>query len=442
MIEDMKYFPFMFFCINRRTQDTNIYLCSKEVFLANQQGKLSVKSRAQGKREAFVEINGKSVGTQGIIFLNDETENIGFRAGTPSGAVLEVETRMKPVDFKDVVLSDDKKSLILTASGAEPVNEDAVKKLSEDDWQFQVDAQRPILYLKGEGDIPLRQEFYVKGAVPTEALRPTISNDSYSRVYKENVQLVVKAAPGTVVSSGGNDQKIEKIENSQFRWSLEQIPSGRTSRHYLRISDNTTNTFLASYDIYRDYAFEIAGAGAFGLPANQFYGLTNLSWWMENFLGAEASWSRLHWGLRGEQSLVLNKKDGEPNLTLTHLEMLWRANSGFHFVDATWGLLLPYEVIQASGVNTSSLGFGGFYSARAPKTLQKWLDWYDAKFIYLLGGSGDVKLKNALQLGFLGYSHVDKRFSWNYGASVHQYSFDPGQSKMQFQLIGGANYRF
>ncbi|RYZ75518.1 MAG: hypothetical protein EOP04_33225, partial [Proteobacteria bacterium] len=113
-VEDMKFLPFMNFCINRTTQDTNIYLCSKELYLGTQ-GKLGIRSRTQGRRQAFVEINGRNVGKQGTIFLNDEKENIGFRAMTQSGAILEVETRMKPVDFKDVVLSADKKNLILTA---------------------------------------------------------------------------------------------------------------------------------------------------------------------------------------------------------------------------------------------------------------------------------------------------------------------------------------
>src|SRR5437868_3724177 len=157
LVEDMKYFPFMNFCISRTNQDTRIYLCSKEVYLTSKENRLTISSRAQGKRNAFVEINAKSVGNQGIIFLNNENENIGFRAMTQSGAILEVETRMKPVDFKDVVLSDDQKKLILTASGAEPVNEESVQRISNDEWQFEIDAQRPILYLKGEGDIPMRQ---------------------------------------------------------------------------------------------------------------------------------------------------------------------------------------------------------------------------------------------------------------------------------------------
>jgi hypothetical protein len=441
VVEDMKYLPFMNFCINRKTDDTNIYLCSKEVFLAVQQGKLGIRSRSQGKRQAFVEINGKSVGNQGIIFLNDENENIGFRAMTQSGSVLEIETRVKTVDFKDLVQSPDQKNLILTASGAEPVNEEKVHRLSPTDWQITIDAQRPVFYLKGAGDIPMRQEFYAKGAIPAEAARPHLAANSVQRLYAADLELSGQAAPGTTVSAGGKGQRVEKLDASQFRWNLSDLPTGERSRHYLKVNDGKNN-FLAFYDVYRDYALEGGLHGAYWVPAGQLYGSGFIHWWLENFLGIGEDWARLHWGVRAEESLVLNKKDTEANLTITHLELQWRAEAGFHFMDPTWGLLLPLEMISATGINTVSPGLGGFYSAAAPTAWQSWLHWYDAKAVYLLGGGGTVKLKSAIQLQALGYYHVDKRLSWNYGAGLNQYSFDGGTNKMQVELLGGASYRF
>ncbi|MBC7371469.1 MAG: hypothetical protein H7326_07890 [Bdellovibrionaceae bacterium] len=439
-VEDMKYFPFMNFCINRTTQDTNIYLCSKELYLGAQP-KLAIRSRAQGRRQAFVEINGKSVGNQGIIFLNDEKENIGFRAMTQSGAILEVETRMKPVDFKDVVLSEDKKSLILTASGAEPVNEDRVKRISDEEWQYEVDAQRPILYLKGEGEIPMRQEFYVKGKIPTEAARPYLPADAIRRVYQPQLKLQVESASGTTVSPTSANQQLEKIDENHQLWTISDIPNGQTSRHFLRVTEGDS-AFTAAYDIYRDYAFEGGAIASYWVPASQMYATLYANWWIENLFGIENAWSRLHWGARAEQSLNVIQKDGEVNLSITHLELIWRAKAGFHFVDPTWGLTLPVEILQATGTSTTSPGVGVFYSAPAPAQWQKWMKWYDAKFVYLLGGSGTIQLKSAVQLQTLGYYHVDSRLSLNYGLGLSQYMFDPGQSKMQFQLLGGLSYRF
>lgn len=442
LVEDMKYFPFMNFCISRTNQDTRIYLCSKEVYLATKDDRLTVRSRSLGKRAPFVEINGKNVGNQGIIFLNDESENIGFRAATQSGAILEVETRMKSVDFKDVVLSEDKKSLILTASGTEPVNEDLVKRLNEDEWQIRLDVERPILYLKGEGGIPMRQEFYIKGNPPVENARPNLDKGSFNRIYKPTVELHGDIPAGTSVGSNSPEDKVEKIDDGRFRWIVNKIQMGETTRHFLRVNHGN-DSYLAGYDIYRDFPFEGGLGGTYWTPAGQLYTNLSATWWIENFMGSSASWARLHWGLQLKESLPLTKKNNEPNMNITRLEVIWRAQAGFHFQDRTWGLLLPYEMIRGSGLSTSSFGLGAFYSDRAPARYRKRFHWYDLRFSYLPAGSGgDIKLKSALQLNALAYYHANKRLSWNYGLGLNQYSFDPGESKMQFQVLGGANYRF
>lgn len=442
LVEDMKYFPFMNFCISRTTLDTKIYLCSKEVYLTSQNNRLMIKSRSQGKSTSFVEINGKEVGHQGTIFLNNENENIGFRAVTQSGAILEIETRMKPVDFKDMVLSENNKEIILTASGTEPVNEEKVRRISNDEWQINLDAQRPILYLKGEGNIPMRQEFFIKGQVPVNPARPYLDAGSFNRIYKPGLELQGTFAQGTSLSPVGENDKVERIEGSQFRWNLQHIPSGEISRHYLRVS-HEQNSYVVGYDIYRDFPFESGAFASYWTTAGQVYTDVYLNWWIENFLGNEDDWSRLHWGVHAKQSLLLTKKDGEANLNITHLELLWRAKPGFHFQDRTWGLMLPVEMIQATDLNTTTFGLGYFYSDKAQKRYQKYLDWYDIKFNYLMEGGGDtVKLKNALQLSIIAYLHANKRLSWTYGGGVNQYSFDPGGAKMQFQVQGGANYRF
>jgi len=442
LIEDMKSFPFMTFCISRASAGTRVYLCSKEFYLANLNNRLGVKSRPQSTAQGSVEINGKTVSNQGTIFLNNEKESIAFRAKTPSGALLEIETRMKPVDFKDVVLSEDKKQLILTASGTEPVNEDSVRRLSEDEWQAPLDPQRPILYLKGDGNIPMRQEFFIKGEVPMERARPSLESGSFNRIYKPTLELRGTLAPGTSLNAAGSEGLAEKLDGDQFRWRLAGIPAGESSRHSLSIRSGN-NTFTASYDVYRDFPLEGGMVGAFWLSSSQTSADFYLQWWMENFLGSPGAWSRLHWGLQLRQSSLLSKKEGEANLSLSRAELLWKAKPGFHFQDPTWGLSFPVEQIQAPGLSLTSFGLGYYFSQKPPRSLRYYLNWYDLKLSYLTGGNANgVKMKSALEGTLLAYRHINPRFSWTYGAGLRQYSFDPGSTKLQIQLQGGANYRF
>ncbi|MGZ6434260.1 MAG: hypothetical protein ACXWRE_13070 [Pseudobdellovibrionaceae bacterium] len=445
LIEDMKYFPFMTFCISNTFQETHINICSKELYLVSQENRLKILPRDQGKRFPLVEINGKSVSAQGIIFLNSESENIGFRAVASSGANLEVETRMKPVDFKDIILSEDKKELILTASGAEPVNEESIKRISKNEWRINLDANRPILYLKGEGNIPMRQEFYIKGTIPSETARPYLKANSLSHIYKSELNLEGSFAPETSIGSNTANEEVEKTANNKFHWRLTEIPSGETSRHYLRVQQDQ-NSFIAAYDVAREFPFEASLWGSYRTPAGELSADMSATWWIENFMENESSWAHLHWGLSFKEAFMLAKKTGDPLTNISHFEFIWRANSGFHFQDRTWGLSLPYEMIQGTGVSVGSLGLGVFVSEKAQESYQRYFHWYDLKLNYLLGGSsGTLKLKSALRLNAIAYYHLNKRFSWNYGLGANQYLFDPeipNRAPLQFEITGGATYRF
>ncbi|MBV2169252.1 MAG: hypothetical protein KUL82_11160, partial [Bdellovibrio sp.] len=89
LVDSMKYLPFMVFCLYRESDETRLYLCSKELYLSSQQGQMTVKSRSTTKKSAQIEINGKVVGNQGIIYLNERSESVAFKAQTQSGAFLE-----------------------------------------------------------------------------------------------------------------------------------------------------------------------------------------------------------------------------------------------------------------------------------------------------------------------------------------------------------------
>lgn len=444
LIEDMKYFPFMNFCLSKASSGTRIHLCSREVYLTHSsKNRLTIKPRSKGEAPTFVEINGKEVSPQGTIYLNNENENIAFRAKTTSGALLEIETRMRAVDFKDAILSADQKEITLTASGAEPVNEEKVKRLSSEEWQVTLDSQRPVLYLKGEGHIPMRQELFIEGPVPSTELRPSLSKDSLNRLYKSHVEVLGTSAPGTTVSADEKSGEVEKLEGNEFRWKIHHIPQGEVSRHYLRVT-HPQGSAIAGYDLYREFPFEAGATLTHWTSSNQTFGDLYLSRWFENFFGSGSEWARLRWGAQAKYSHMLTNKKETPDMNIVHVDVLWRAKPGFHFKDPTWGLSLPVEMLQGTGFSTMAFGVGFFYSQQAQKRYQKYLNWYDVKLNYLLGGSGTtLKLKRALQLSMLAYLPVNQqRFSWSYGGGIQQYSFDPGESEMQIHVQGGVHYRF
>lgn len=437
VVEEMKYLPFMTFCVSKAAEGTRILLCSREVYFGAVNGKYAIRPRSSTKKAASVEVNGRTVSNQGIIFLNDETQNIGFRASAASGAIIEIETRMKPVDFKDVILSEDKKNLILTASGTEPVAEEKIQRLSANEWRATVDATRPVLYLKGAGDIPMRQEFYVKGDVPTEGHRPKLSPDTFSRLYRSHVTFNGTAAPNTTVSSTAKNSRVE-MHGSEFNWSIEDIPAGKVSRQYLQVSPS----FTAAYDVHREFAWEAELGGEFLVPASQATGFASLTWRFQNFLGLDSNWTELRWGLRATQEQLLTEKTGEANLSLTDIELLWRANAGFHFIDPTWGLSLVSETLKSSVFSTNTFGVGAYYSAEPMPWIKNWFQWQETRFTYLLPSTGDVQLKSGIKFETIAFKSLDPRWLLQCGVGFMQYTFDPGEVKPQVTVKAGAVYRF
>lgn len=437
LVDDMKYFPFMTFCIYRESEETRLYLCSKELYLSSQQGQMVVKARSAAKKSAQVEINGKVVGNQGLIYLNDRSENVAFKALTQTGAFLEIETRKKDVDFKDVVVSEDGEKMILTASGAEPVDEKAVKKLNDTDWQVTLSKNRPVLYLKGDGDIPMRQEFYVRGNLPREKNRPYVSVRSVSRIYSSQLSVSGVSPEGVQVKVPEKDPEaqVETLKKNQFQWTMRDIPAGVETRRYLDVITEDRK-FVVGYDVFRGQPFGLGLGGKYLTPSGIAFGTLDFQWWMENFLFINAGWSRFHWGISLERQQHMTEKDDQPKVDLTTLELLWRAHEGFNLIDETWGLSIPLQMIQGENDSTTAYGLGVFWMHKPQsRWLKSWMSWTELKLQYFAGSSGsEFKLKSAYDLKAQAYWQFSSQWYLRYGLDYSEYKYDPSALKEEAQI--------
>jgi hypothetical protein len=175
------------------------------------------------------------------------------------------------------------------------------------------------------------------------------------------------------------------------------------------------------------------------------FGLLEFQWWLENFLGIDANWSRFHWGLALERRQHLNEPGGEAKVDFAALEFLWRAEPGFNLVDNTWGLTLPLQMIQGESASAMIYGVGGFISQKPPAWLENLMSWSELKLQYYLGSSGsDMKVKSAYSLIAQGYRSLTTNVNLRYGVEVRDYKYDPSVAKenIQMGLNFGAYWRF
>ncbi len=446
LVEDMKFFPFMEFCIFREAKGTRLYLCSEELALQKQGETWGIRPRAMAKKTAQININGKVVGNQGIIYLNNLNESIAFTAEMASGAFLEIETRKKEVDFKDLTESEDGQKLTLSAAGTEPVDPKRIRRLNDNEWQISLRKDRPLVYLKGDGDIPLRQEFDIKGALPKAKFRPQLQAPAFPRTYSSSIEYRVLSPAGVQMSPSGDvNDTLESTGGNQALWTLNSLPAATSTRHFIKVNGGG-NEYLAAYDVYRGLPWMLELNAQYQLPSGLIFGDIKLQWWLENFLGVNSDATRFHWGVSIDRLQHLTESDDYAKVDFTTFELMWRANEGLHFVDASWGLTLPIQMIQGDGVSATSYGLGAFWLTPPPaEWMSALMTWSEFKFIYLAGSSGDdFKLSNAYQASAKGYLKTSDTFYWSYGLTLSGYKFEPAAPKEDPQLgvNVGAAFKF
>lgn len=448
LVHNMNYLPFIKLCILTEVDDTQIQLCSQEHFLdyQNKNDTPTIKVRESRNNNGIVEINRQVVSNQGMIYLNNRNEDIAFKAQAVSSAFLEVTTRMKDVDFKDVTQSNDGKTLTITASGSQPVDANQVRKISDSDWQIQIDSSRPSIYLKGDGDIPLRQEFLVQGPVPEEKHRAFLYPRSITSTYSANASLVGKVPEGMDVKilAGDLKSKVVKNKKNQFFWFLQDIPKGQQSRHYVSLITKE-NSFIAGYDIFRGEPFRASLSAQILTPSSSIQ--TNLEgqWWMEKLFNLNVPWAQFHWGLQVERLSQTSNTEDQTAIHFTNAEVLWRAVKGMNFRDETWGLSLPLQYIENTNLQTFTFGLGVFSHQRPQSFLTYVMDWSELKFQYFRGTSGkESTVSAAYRIKAHGYWSIAKSLYLKYGGEIYQYNLHPPKKTddLQIGLDAGLSFTF
>lgn len=396
LLAALERYPFFKFCVNRQEPLTKMFLCSKDLYFKKQKGRTQVMTRDSFRPESFVEINGRVVGPQGIIFLNDPSEFVSLRTLLLSGATLELDTRVKTVEFKDVTLSDDEQKILIKATGAEPVDESLVQRSLNDstEWQIQLDTTRPYVYLKGEGDLPLRQEFLIQGAVRKERTRVTILTDGPDDIpkttYDETLALKIKGNDGAVLQPADRLSKIEPHEDSSQTWTLNTLKKNELNRRYIKVTDQG-QTYLAGYDIFR-------------ASSNNAYLRLMLPLWAQ--LGYE-HWFTKRMALQLQYDQLMSKSSTDPDIKAFELRAKFRNPPGLLGQDPYFGVL---AIARNQTIGTESIAaLGAGLTAEIPSILFKsffqWMTFEVTAPLFTLDSKYKLDSSYDFQLGFKHFTH-------------------------------------
>lgn len=435
LFDQIKYLPFFKFCLQRNEENTRVNLCSVELYLSSKDGNTTVKSRSEGRNKAQILINNVEVGEQGIIFLNDLDESISFQAQSESGAKLEIETRLKPVDFKDVTITDDGNNLILVGYGSSPVSTKNVKRLSNDLWQIQLPLEYPVFYIQGEGGIPFRQEFFVRGALPTESMRTYTANVS-RRTYASSEKLALEIPKGASLISKDTNSKVNFNKNTQkFDWTVSALEKGKDSARIVYIKKDK-DEFALYEKFYRAPAFDARLGVMQAISEKVSFLNLGINYWLNN--------KKSGLGFKLEQSVT--KTDLITKWSNTHLSYYHRLTPGMNFTDSTYYIAGNIRNTAIADLSFSLLGVGvGNQSLVSSGFKKKFADWFDWSFNYYMGAkSKESEIKSLMAIELRSLIKLSNNYFFEYGLNFQNLSVkNMGDVKTsQLDLKAGVVYLF
>ncbi len=382
VLREIRKYPFFKFCIHREQPLTKIYLCSKDLFIKATGDAIEILSRDSYRPESFVEINGRSVGDQGLIFLNSPEEFVSMKALLLSGASLEVDTRMKTVDFKDVHISPDGQQLIVRAKGAEPIDSSLIKSKASGEWEVNLDVERPYTYLKGEGDLPLRQEFLIKGSIRNESVKVTVTSSAPETTNQKQVSLTLKTDPNVQLGSTDKKTSVKKLKGEEYQWLLKDLQLNQVNRRYLSVQSGK-DQFIAAYDIERIPAYD-----------------ANLRLMYPFWLQGNFTWLiNRTWDFNFQYDNQIVKKTDESDLSIITVGANFRTPPGIHLRDNGFmvGPFLQQFQNSTKSLALAGVNLGGEY--KTPDHLQNLFQWMQFRIkLPLLGTDSDFKLKTSYDI--------------------------------------------
>lgn len=396
VFRSLQFVPYFQVCIQKTELPTRISLCSKDFFVQATKGRLEIRSRDSLRQESFVNINGTKVDNQGVIFLQSLSDVISMRVLLLSGSTIDVDTRMKEVEFRDISANQGKTRLLISGFGAEPSRSHKTIGLADGSWRTEISLARPVIYLRGEGDIPMRQEFILEGPVRDQTTKiETVGNLPIS-TYASKVEIEIRKSKNLKLRSGDSLSEITEHEGT-ITWTLKELSDGARNRRFLTVNNQEGQKYIAAWDVVRHPRWDLTAQ--LGLP---FLAHFNLRGWMEN--------QRLGFGLDYEQFITEWKRDIGPTSRL-RLPIYISLLKHYNFQDSTYGLLMTPTSYTGKGFSTMGVSFGGF--AQLKMNTWKYLgNWSTHELTFFHTGlGGETKLSSEIHLRseFL-YDDGNRRF--------------------------------
>lgn len=418
---------FFKFCITQYELNTGMEVCSPE-FIAKGTGKNLRVEVTPYTRKPQISINGRSVTPHGIVFLNDEKESLSFRATAASGAEFKMDTRSISLDFVDIINLNEN-LMKITIKGPFPLAPSQYQIIQDNLWSVTLKKERPLIYISGEGQVPLRQEFVVQGPLPREENRLHLDKNSPTRAYASSLELR-GWSPNRGTPQAADSSADVAVAGNRFTWALKDLNVGQDKMSTVQVVDGK-DVFTAGYTFSRQHANRFEAQVGLNTDKSRLYIGGEGQMWFESlpFLTQQTQ-QRLGLGLLYNQDIT-----GDPRSILAEISTHWRIKKGLQLLESSpiVGLGLQNWTFDGESIQTLA-PFVGWVGPSFKKL--KYFEWQEFQLKYSLRGkSDDLELKSRTELRWKLYRPWKKYQMLKLGVGF--YSMDAGQKSSGGLLEAG-----
>jgi hypothetical protein len=442
--------------------------CSKDFKLAQTARDFMTQSEGQavvatGDMPAEVRINDKPAAKKGSFALTDKEPKAVLVALFSNGGEFHIETQLPAAktEYFDISSSQDKANITIAGRGPHPMSPEvtdmADPESSKSDasgaWKLTVPSDSLDVFIKGDGQIPLKQHFKISKKVPTEEMRPYLSAPTRTGTYAKSLPLTGKIITSAPVKISSGELEATQIDDNQFKWNYKSEERQKFNHSSILINDQGTE-YHAYHPIYRALPYDVAGrvSGVLTTSSILLSGEFVGSAWLDSiFRNQNRLFSVQRWGLTAHYlQTFTSPQDASGNaITLSRLnaDVKYRLKPGLTNHDPTFGAELSYQSLNYSSISAGMLGVGAFWFHQVPGfmdkafNLVKWFrypKWFELEAHLFPVGLSGVTMGSTYDANARLKIFVKENFYYDFTVNLNQYNYTTSAAAVSISYVSGA----
>ncbi len=401
------------FCIEKKEKLTSVSLCSGDLTVQDRNLNIQVVNTSQKSDVPESKINDQVVGPQGVIYLQDPFESILAVFEIGKLATLRFSTKFQPLDLRIAQTLPERKKIQIQGRGVEVSDVRSVIEQNPQYWVVELNYDRPIIYLRGEAQIPLKQEFVILNdkLIPPEVDALT---KWPAKTYSASTSVVLDGRESLRLEAVEKDSLISAGKETQRVWKVAGLKKGQPEKRLLKILDGKY-TWIAQGDFERGRRilteFQLGSA-------------------LMSQIRAEY-WLNTRWGLELQNNYLFRATTALTSWNQIGIQGIYRWERGFVAVNPTTKFHLGYQIINLTTPATNNVGsLSGAVSSPTIAVSSYVAPNWKLAVGGAVGSSSSVTtldLKNYLWLD----SHYEFKFrqysNWQLGLKLESYSLSVNQ---------------